>query len=154
MLREEGGAAAYEVERLASHSRRGYPILWRCSFLCIVSVSLACTGRAELAEALSHGELAVIVASDGNGNGHFEEYTISEGPEKLLEVFDLNDDGRMDRFVYYIGGVVHVVVEDRDYDGRADWWERWQPSGHGSISSDDDFNGVVDRTEAGRRGEL
>lgn len=97
-----------------------------------------------------------LIIENNNAGEAFGTYRVEDDGVALIEISDWSGDMRPDEFVYFRDGEVIAKVQDRNGDGRLDWWELRIGKAKFRNAFDNDFDGVVDdevETIGGERGQ-
>lgn len=70
---------------------------------------------------LSKDNVTICDMWDGNQDGRLDSWSYNEGVDEVLFVRDLNADGKLDWWGLRIGDERMLMAKDDDFDGTPDW---------------------------------
>jgi len=89
-----------------------------------------------------------------NGRADAWAYSAPDGTVERVEISSASDEKRIDRWEYYQKGVLVLVEEDTNADGKVDKWESYENGALASASIDENGDGKPDRRLTYKSGAL
>ena len=110
----------------------------------IVTPLTGCSSSSADGQVSPH-EVIEVRRFDAEKNGVHEAQELRYRGMPVCEVRDSDQNGSIDRWLYYEDGKEVVVAKDRNADGQLDWWWFRTAEGEGLASEDSNYDGTVDK---------
>lgn len=109
----------------------------------LVLVSAEDKSAAQVGTTPINNRIQVLYHLDDSGK--VKGYELVKDDRILLMLWDDDGDGLLNMLEYYVDGESEVLVQDRNGDRKADWWQLRTGVEEAALARDDDYDGVVDK---------